>query len=226
MARPEPKHPAPFSEPVLDFIAGLGVLPRSGILLDPFAGVGRVHRLGGTSLFTVGIEIEPEWAVAHPRTLLGDATALPFAAGSIDVVVTSCVYGNRMSDSHFANDASFRVSYTHVLRAVTGDRCRKLHPNNAGTLYAWSQPYWDLHEAAWAEVVRVLRPGGCFVLNVSNFVRRGEVFPVAERHAELCVAAGLLTKSWHVVPTRRLRYGANRDARVTGETVIVMEKPT
>ena len=71
------KHPAPFSPAVLDEIERLlDVWNIHGKILDPFAGIGRVHLLASNTRKTVGIEIEPEWAHQHPDTRVGNALAL------------------------------------------------------------------------------------------------------------------------------------------------------
>lgn len=103
-------HPAKFSDPILDAIeAELSAhLGSDAVLLDPFAGIGRVHeladRIGCDSL---GVELEPEWAATHERTICGDSTALaaligPYA-GQIDAIVTSPAYGNRMADQYLGS---------------------------------------------------------------------------------------------------------------------------
>src|ERR1700729_4555078 len=87
-------HPARFSAPVVAVIAPIVEqeakhLGRPMRLLDPFAGVGGVHTLSSESalgqgdlwetmtsrIATVGIELEPEWACHHARTMVGDARA-------------------------------------------------------------------------------------------------------------------------------------------------------
>ena len=69
-----PSHPAKFSDEILAEIGRtlvrLDVAPRAWIV-DPFAGVGRVHELAWP---TFGIEIEPEWAATNKRTWCGDST--------------------------------------------------------------------------------------------------------------------------------------------------------
>jgi hypothetical protein len=78
------RHPARFTDVIIERVQrildaehGTPILdapaPR---VLDPFAGTGGVHELIGYE--TLGVELEPEWAALHPRTILGDATALPF----------------------------------------------------------------------------------------------------------------------------------------------------
>jgi tRNA G10 N-methylase Trm11 len=164
---------------------------------------------------TVGVEIEPEWAAMDWRTVVGDATALPFPDDVFDVVATSPCYGNRLADHHEAKDGSVRHSYTH-------DLGRRLHPNNAGQLH-WGEAYRDLHDRAWRESVRVLRPGGRFLLNISDHVRKGAVQPVTAWHVETLKGLGLVVVDHWELSTPRLRFGANANTRVDCESVVVLE---
>jgi hypothetical protein len=225
-----PLNPAPFSANILRFIANSGLLPHAGVILDPFAGIGKVHQLATASLRTVGVEIEPEWAAAHPNTICGNALSLPFEDESFDGAVTSPVYGNRMSDSHNAKDGTLRRSYTHDLRRQTGDIERQLHPDNAGTLYAWNKDYWRFHVRAWAELKRVLRPGAPFLLNVSDFYRTTQShgrkrLPVVHTHTRVCKELGFELVQAYPVETPRMRYGQNHESRASYEYVLYLRRP-
>jgi hypothetical protein len=96
-ARP---HPAKFSAPILEVLRD--IIPEGARVLDPMAGVGLIHSLEGRK--TVGIELEPWWACAHPRTMVGNCKALPFPDHSWPWVVTSPTYANRMADHHDAKE--------------------------------------------------------------------------------------------------------------------------
>ena len=221
-------HPAKFSEALFPVFASY--LASGSSILDPFAGSGRVHLLEDEGLVagyrTIGVEIEPEWAALHPRTVVGDATCLPFPDGSFDAVVTSPTYANRLADSHIDTSGRRRNSYSHNLRALVGDPYRRLHPRNTGTLKWESRPqrqqYESLHRAAWAEVARVLSPGGTFLLNISDMAR----FPgqVTGWHRETVASFGFELEAEEQVPTPRLRHGANRE-RADHELVMAWRKP-
>lgn len=114
------------------------------------------------------------------------------------------------------SDKSRRTSYTHYLG-------RPLRPNNAGAMQ-WGTAYRDLHERAWAEVARVLQPGGVFILNVSDHVRKGVVAPVSAWHVDAVIASGLDLDDLRRVPTPRMRWGANRNVRVEYEYVLLFRK--
>lgn len=100
-----PDHPAKFSAPISERLAELlaAEAERRGrplVVLDPFAGIGRIHRLPtAIEHATVGVELEPEWAIAG-GSIPGDATALPFRSGAFDAIATSPCYGNRMADTY------------------------------------------------------------------------------------------------------------------------------
>jgi tRNA G10 N-methylase Trm11 len=194
--------------------------PYGGSILDPFAGTGRIHEFESltTAYQTVGVELEPEWAGMHERTVVGDATALPFAAATFDTVCTSPCYGNRMADHHDARDASKRNTYTHVLG-------RKLHARNMGAMQ-WGHMYRAFHWAAWAEASRVLKPSGALVLNISNHIRKGVEQKVYEWHIDTLEALGFRLRRSEAVSTPRQRQGANGALRCEHEYVAVFAAPT
>lgn len=214
------EHPARFSDPILDTIATH--VAGSEIVLDPFAGTGRVHELRERAgvIETIGIEIEPEWADKHPDTRLGDALDLG-ASGigpeSVDRIVTSPTYGNRMADHHDAKDGSVRNTYKHTLG-------RDLADNNSGQMQ-WGDEYRQFHRLAWAEAVAALKPGGHFTINIKNHIRNGKVQRVVEWHIEtLMHEFGLHMYALDVVPTKGLASGANDSVRTTHEYVMTFEK--
>jgi len=209
-------HPAVFSDVLMPIIAG-SLKDTHREVLDPFAGVGKVHELRDLvdwEMHTVGIEIEPEWATIHPDTFIGDAHDLPFRDREFDAVVTSPCYGNRFADSHDAKDGSVRRSYTH-------DIGRKLHANNSGHMQ-WGDKYREFHEQAWAEIVRVLDDR--LVLNISDHIRNGERQYVSMWHTNVLANLGLTLKQQTPVQTRRMKAGANSQQRVDHELVMVFDR--
>lgn len=232
-----PKHPARFSEPILTLARRIIDVEeadtrdtRDGSLrvLDPFAGVGRVHQLARPGeIDTVGIEIEPEWAALHPRTICADALAYMdryVDRGDrpvFDVVFTSPCYGNRFADHHDAKDGSRRRSYKH-------DLGRDPAAASSATLH-WGPDYRAFHRYAWDLVYEMLDDDGLFILNVSDHIRHGEVAPVAAWHLGCAQGVGFEEHGAYKVPTHRLTGGGageNADARVDYEVVYVLRRPT
>lgn len=215
------EHPAPYSKGILDLVAAYFTKSPGKIrrVLDPFAGTGRIHDLGLAEIETFGLEIEPEWAEMHERTTCGDALSLPFPWPDFyfDAIVTSPTYGNRMADHHNARDLSKRITYRHKLG-------RELHQNNSGKLQ-WGRDYRTFHKTAWVGCRRALRPGGLFVLNVSNHIRGGEEIDVVKFHRDYLVDLGYVEENDFHIPTPRMGFGANRDLRVEYEHVIFFRKP-
>jgi hypothetical protein len=209
-------HPAKFHENVLaviwDWLRGAG----GASVLDPFAGTGRIHWMNGAAgLETWGVEIEPEGAVMGlGRTVIGDATALPFRDGAFNFGVTSPVWGNRMSDHHEARDDSRRHTYRHTLG-------RPLHPNNAGR-YNWGRKYLGIQELAYAELHRVLLDG--LLLNVSDFIKNWERFPAVDWHVDTLEFIGFRELWREEIVTPRNRDGENSEARVESEVLIAFER--
>lgn len=88
--------------------------------------------------------------------------------------------------------------------------------------------YRRLHERAWAEVHRVLRPYGVFVLNVSNHLETidGQVVEhrCTEWHIDHLVRNGFRLEAIYPITTRRQKQGANGDTRPDHEFVIILRK--
>lgn len=206
-------HPARYSTNLIPIFAD--ILDGYDHVLDPFAGTGRIHDL---PMNTVGIEIEPEWAALHPDTVEGSALELPWEDAEFDAVCTSPTYGNRLADSHNASDPERRRSYTH-------DLGRKLSDDNSGAMQ-WGDEYREFHETAWAEAVRVLRPGGRFVLNIKDHIRGGVQQPVTAWHVAALVDLGMRYNAElsQGAPTGHLQQGSNSEARAGQELVLVFDK--
>lgn len=244
-------HPAEWSDEILAIIAK--IIPEGATVLDPMAGTGwRLERaLPGRTLF--GIELEPEWARGAEWVKSGNAKHLPFLDGIFEWVVTSPTYANRMADAH---DAKERCKNCSGLGLVDdGESCpkckgkgfrdykrltyrhrlgRTLHQDSTASL-GWlgrkGDKYRADHEEIWAEVWRVLAPGGRFILNVKNHYRTlvkgqpAEEMLVAEWHRDTLLALGFRLDRTIEVPTPGMRFGANREARAEHEYVMVFAKP-
>lgn len=227
------KHPARFSdalfpylrEPIEAFTLKRG---REPLLLDPFAGTGRIFELADLCSGIIAVELEPEW-VELARTNItqpwcharqGDATNLPAEWTDIfDIWMSSVTYGNRMADSHTPgpNDPSRRITYTHSLG-------RKLHERNTGRMQ-WGPRYRHMHVLAYLEAARVLSADGLLVLNIRDHIRGGEVQPVTQWHVDCLHELGFQAIESRRVETPGMRFGANRNLRLDHEWVLTLRAP-
>jgi hypothetical protein len=214
---PKREHPARFSDPILLMIAEH--VDGARVVLDPFAGTGRVHELreiAGVEQ-TIGIEIEAEWAAKHADTIHGDALDLSkhVKRRSVDAIATSPTYGNRMADHHDARDDSVRLTYKHTLG-------HDLAATNSGAMQ-WGDEYRDFHQRVWRQAIVALKVGGTFTVNVKNHIRDGSVQRVVEWHFDtLCRGFGLRLMKLDVVSTRGV--GAGGDQHTGVEFVATFEK--
>lgn len=118
-----------------------------------------------------------------------------------------------------------RRSYTHDIRELTGNPDYELDPRNSGKMH-FGPEYQELHREAWREAWRVLRPGGLFLLNVSDFIRDGGIVHVTTWHLVAVQAVGFVWEDAERINTRRMRRGANHRARVEGgEWLLCFRKP-
>lgn len=186
-------------------------------VLDPMAGVGTVHELASAQIKTFGVELEPEWAATHPRTMIGDATKLPPRwKGRFDAVVTSPDYGNRMCDDFNASDkGEGRIGYRWALGRS---------PSPGSVIRHWGDEYRRLHLLVLAEMERVTRPGGLVVINVSDFIENKMRISVVQWYVDSLNELELAKVTDAEVPTPRMRKGQNGGARVDAEHVLVYRK--
>lgn len=242
-------NPAKFSKKVLAAIQPLVEKKRADLgrepkILDPFAGVGLVHTLGKA---TTGVELEPEWALWHERTIVGDSRNLKRLLGRkrYDLIITSPTYANRMADHHEAKDSCKTCSGKGTLSQgrgkprITCDVCEgvglskrntyrhylgRMPTEGSSTTMQWGPEYRLLHEQVWDQLPALLAPGGLFVLNISNHIRKFEEIDVVGWHKAYLEEHGWRLLEGIEVRTPRNRQGANGQSRVAGEYVLVFDR--
>lgn len=239
-----PEHPAKFSGPLYPLFEEIvrrelasGAWqnrlhgPRAMRILDPFAGVGgcfnicRPEQESGAVRW-IGWEIEYDWACqAVPSgdsemMVLNSLTgmrALAFDGLTVDMVLTSPCYGNRMADHHNAKDDSERNTYRHKYG-------KELSEGTSATMQ-WGVDYRRFHRQCWEAVYDILDPGSVFVDNIKNHIRDGKEMLVSEWHRDTCLEIGFEMAKDYQVPVTSNRQGANGDLRVPFEHVYVFRKP-
>jgi hypothetical protein len=243
------KHPAKYSKSVwltiFRDVAKLVVMHPEKTdwhVLDPFGGVGGIFDLhsmewdfdAGQLVFHItSVEIEEEWsgvASGHPRYRphtsdrslamdFFDFAIHPANREAFDLVVTSPTYGNRMADHHTPSpeDTSERNTYRHKLG-------RPLTEGSSASLQ-WGDEYREFHRAAWDEIFDLLEPGGYFILNVKDHIRKKTKQPVAAWHRAYCGSIGFNLITDSQVAVRGNRQGENGEVRVDHEHVFLFQKP-
>lgn len=214
---PPAGHCAKFSDALLPMALSMlqvaGLKPNTRVL-DPFAGVGKgVDYLASHGYRAVGVELEPEWQTQSPLVEQGDALHLRFRKGSFSAVFTSPTYGNRTADKDLRPSVAGTYAKSLGRLASEGSSCH----------LQWGPEYRMFHVAAWAEVSRVLRDDGVFLLNIKDHYRNKELQGVPGWHREAIKALGFEVEDTQFVETPSLRHGANRE-RVDGEWLLLFRK--
>jgi DNA modification methylase len=234
MARKPPGiHPAPFSAEVASALWGEIAkldLPHGALVLDPFAGTGKYLSTiaYGLDLTPVGVEIESGYFAAgatDPCVVLGDSRSLPFPDDSFDLAFTSPAYPNGVSDDFKAKDLSLRHTYAHRLRMHLGADY-EMAEGNAGATNPRRSPtalanFYAIHNAVWAEVFRVLKPGALFFVNTKDPMK----VPFRLHTEEQLLSAGFESDYVVKVDCRGLNHGKNHENKLSFEDITVVRKP-
>lgn len=218
---PKPAHPAQYTTALYPTMARM--LTGCTRILDPFGGKGGIFTLERwlPEAEICAVEIEPEWAVCHPKTEQGNALHLRWEDGYFDGICTSPAYGNRMADGLGNLN---QVKPWHRIR-YAGDLGRNLHPDNGGGMQ-WGDKYRAFHTQAWTEARRVLKSSGVFVLNIKDHIRGGERQYVTAWHIQTLESLGFRFVEHEQIACPGMRWGANSDKRVEYESVIKLVKET
>lgn len=229
----------------MDVLADL-IADWEGPILDPYAGIGRVHELGRED--TWGVEIEEEWAMAHERTICGDSADLRLATNGMpyfgsdiyvqcffpapNAIVTSPDYGNRMSDQYLGTPEEQRKRKEEGVmprrRGYAISLGRRVSPGSSAG-FSFGPQYKALHRRIFTAVTDICLPDAMLALNVSDFyeTRPGDEessrVHVVAFWIELIASLGWVVQRYIPVGTRRFRDGANSDLRVDAETIIVAQ---
>lgn len=223
-------HPAKWSNVLIDTIKAM--LPAEGIGWDPFGGTGKSALFATDKRFVVCSDLEEDFVRlgVAPGRFVANALCPPFRSGTFAFIVMSLVFGNRMSDAHFATEASTRNTYTHGIGHA-------LHPDNAGAMH-WAPEgekrggdYRNLHRAAYPSILDTLVPGGVLVIEISDFLRTNPTTKKTERmevsrwHRDVLVEMGMMLTNRTPVEIPRNRNGANWTKRVETTDVWRFRKP-
>jgi hypothetical protein len=202
------------------------------LLVDPFGGT--AERLGeiasGIGATPCAIELEQVY-VDEARALgvtwvhQGDSRELWFLDdNSILAAVTSPAYPNGMTDNHHAKDTSRRNTYIHRIRETHPDY--ELHPDNPAGLSARSSKkgyakMLEVHAAVWAEMFRVMMPGGIFIVNTKNTPH----IPFTAHTKQQLLDAGFELVEHRTVEARGNNHQQHADRKVAVEDLLIVRKP-
>lgn len=215
-------HPAKYSNSLLPVLAEHSY----GVVLDIMGGVGKSGLLKdyNDKITKVIInELEPEWANQAPEygvdeVIVGDAKNLNL---SVDCIVTSPPYGNRMADNFKAGSKGGK-SKTSMKKRYAGDLGRTPTDGSVCCLH-FDKGYQEAITGIYDAVIE-----NCtfdrFVLNVSNFIRNFEEVNVVGFFEDYFKSKGFRVVEKIPVKTPRQRgVGANTKLRVASEIVFVFE---
>lgn len=228
------RHPARFSvrhiQEIAKIIHEFGL--RGSTTIDPCAGTGeRIvtlnHDPHNCDLKLTLVEIGEHWSRLTPeeknvRAYNLDSTFLPFKSETFDLVITSPVYGNRMSDCHFPSDddTSKRNTYTHCTMEYNGS---VLTSRNAGR-HQFGEKYKQIQMHIWLEMLRLLKPGGFFLLNTKSFWRKDQLVSVTDWHTQFLVCLGFDVVHQRTMAADGLREGENHEVREEVEDFTLLRR--
>lgn len=245
-------HPAKFSKTLYETL--IETIRGEQNVVDPFAGVSRIHEIAELAEVpnSFGIELEQEWAeqwtnTPTRQTVTGDSRDLCEILQTHNIqtqcFLTSSTYGNRMADHHIAKDKSTRNTYTHQLG-------HPLTEGNTGMMhFAHNGQYETTHQQIWQQCHNHLNTNGKLILNISNFLRTrktpGPRSPLKQYetitehlnnnkirvlcqptlwHTHTLQQIGFTLTNQQHTKTRRQKQGANNNIRAPHETILTFTK--
>lgn len=237
-----PRHDAKYSAEVLEILRALAP-GLDGPIVDPFAGVGLIDTIGRADV--IGIELEPEWAVASPVVRQGDALELADYPAEVGAIVTSSpTYGNRMGDPYLGPTClecnGNGIVGEHPRRAEC-PLCEGLGRNRRGRYgygislgrlasegsschLQWGDSYREFHRRWLIVASTVLEPGPRrLVLNMSDHYRGGQLQYVCHWWIEEAGRQGFRLADTHRADTARQGHGQNGEKRAAAEMVFVFD---
>lgn len=211
--------------------------PDDGFVLDPYGGVGGIHKLrelGGWT--TVCVEREPEWHEQACRlypaltghTVLADLLSLVRLGDGMDAIVTSPAWGNRLADTYMggsdekagrAPSARSRRTYSIALGRVPdeGSSCTLDFERGRG-----GDAYRNLHVRHLRHMATLLKPGGVVIIDIADHERKKQRQRVTDWwEMALGMTIGFVEER-RCVEAARWTYGANR--KRYPETLLVAVK--
>lgn len=216
-------HPAKYSDSLLPVLARYSY----GVVLDIMGGVGKAGLLKGYNPEITKViinELEPEWGMQSvdygvDEILIGDARDLRL---SVDCIVTSPPYGNRMADNFKAGSKGGK-SPTSMRKMYAGDLGRTPSAGSVCCLH-FDKGYQEEIMSIYDSII-----SNCsfkrFVINVSNFVRQFKIVKVVDFFENYFNLKGFRLMAKIPVKTKRQKgVGANTELRVSHEIIMVFEK--
>jgi len=222
----------PIVEALLEFVDPAVFVHPDAVLFDPFGGIGHklaqiAERVGMTPL---AFEIEPGYfdaGATHPCVVRGDSTSLPIIDSTVSAAVTSPVYPNGMADNFRSRDfdQSVRHTYVHNLRAFHGPSYELQANNTAGVGHPRASKkalarMYEIHCQVWAEVHRVLIPGGVFVVNTKDTPK----IPFTDDTTAQLREAGFEIVAQRIIGTPGHNHGENHENKKTYEVITIARK--
>jgi DNA modification methylase len=202
-------HPAKFTDSILEEAARVlwSHLPAGATILDPFAGTGKgvafLRERGYRNAMGTDLEPPDSWGDAVDTKLVAQCDALNlgtlFLPESLDAVFTSPTYGNRFADRDMRPSCAGTYAKGLGRNATDGSSCH----------LQWGNAYREFHAHAWAEVANVLKPGGLFLLNISDHYRAKRVQPVTAWHVSTICALDFEWIDARSIATPRMTRGVN-----------------